>query len=64
MFERLGFDIVKAFHFLYRLSVKKKGMPSYELANEFSLSQKTCWAFRNKVQFAMKTQRIFLYKTE
>ena len=55
MFENIGFDLVKAFHILYRLSVKKKGMSSYELANEFTLSQKTCWKFRNKVQYVMKS---------
>ena len=59
MFERIDFDLVKAFHFLYRLSVKKKGMSSYELSNELSLTQKTCWKFRNKVQFAMKSSENF-----
>jgi len=54
-FENLGFDILLAFHILYRLSVKKKGMSSYELSKEYSLSQKTCFNFRNKVQMIMKS---------
>lgn len=56
-FENLEFDILLAFHMLYRLSVKKKGMSSYELSNEFDVSQKTCWNFRKKIQNVMQSSK-------
>ena len=59
LFEHIGFDILRAFHILYSLSVRKKGISSYEIESEFSISQKTCWKFRNKVQSVMKSS--FLY---
>jgi len=55
MFDRIGFELLRAFHILYAMSVRKKGISSYEIENEFSISQKTCWAFRNMVQTAMKS---------
>lgn len=59
-FERLGFDLLRAFHILYALSVRKKGISSYEIETEFSISQKTCWRFRNKVQTSMKSSGLHL----
>jgi len=55
MFDRLGFELIRAFHILYAMSVRKKGISSYEIENEFSISQETCWKFRNKVQTVMKS---------
>lgn len=58
MFERLEFDILRAFHIIYAMSVRKKGISSYEIENEFSISQETCWKFRNKVQGVMKSSEL------
>jgi len=55
MFDRIGFELLRAFHVLYAMSVRKKGISSYEIENEFSISQKTCWEFRKTVQTAMKS---------
>jgi hypothetical protein len=54
-FERIAFGLLRAFHILYALSVRKKGISSYEIESEYSISQDTCWAFRNKVQRTMKS---------
>mgnify|MGYP003610978991 FL=1 len=48
MFEKLKFPILIAFHIIFKISTKKKGMSSMELSNEFELRQKTCWAFKQK----------------
>lgn len=58
MFERIRFDILRAFHILYVLSIRKKGISSYEIESEFSISQETCWKFRNKVQKIMKSSEL------
>ncbi|MEJ7739450.1 MAG: IS1595 family transposase [Chitinophagaceae bacterium] len=39
----------------YRISVAKKAMSSNELSRELSLRQKTCWAFKRKVQESMSS---------
>lgn len=55
MFEKLKFSILIAFHIVFKISTKKKGMSSLELSNEFELRQMTCWAFKQKLQQAMKS---------
>ncbi len=55
MFEKLKFSILVAFHIVFKISTKKKGMSSLELSSEFELRQKTCWLFKQKVQEAMKS---------
>lgn len=55
LFHKLKFPIRKAFHILFRISTKKKGMSTIELANEFDLRQKTCWLFKSKIQDAMRS---------
>lgn len=55
MFEKLKFSILIAFHIAFKISTKKKGMSSLELSNEFELRQKTCWAFKQKLQEVMKS---------
>ncbi|MCR6641166.1 MAG: IS1595 family transposase [Sporocytophaga sp.] len=55
LFHKIKFPILKAFHILFRISTKKKGMSTVELANEFGLQQKTCWLFKAKIQEAMKS---------
>jgi hypothetical protein len=53
MFEKIKFSLLIAFHIAFKISTKKKGMSSLELSSEFELSQKTCWAFKSKVQQEM-----------
>jgi hypothetical protein len=55
MFEKLKFSILIAFHIIFKVSTKKKGMSSMELSNEFELRQMTCWAFKQKLQQVMKS---------
>lgn len=55
MFEKLKFSILIAFHIVFKISTKKKGMSSIELSNEFELRQMTCWAFKQKLQEVMKS---------
>lgn len=62
LFHKVKFSMLKAFHICYRLSVKKKGMSTAELAKEFSLQQKTCWLFKRKIQEAMKSSGVHLLK--
>jgi hypothetical protein len=53
LFEKLKFSILIAFHIIFKISTKKKGMSSLELSKEFELRQKTCWSFKLKIQRAM-----------
>jgi hypothetical protein len=53
MFDKVKFSLLIAFHIIFKVSTKKKGMSSIELGNEFELRQKTCWEFKWKVQQAM-----------
>ena len=41
MFEKLKFPILIAFHIIFKIGTKKKGMSSLELSHEFELRQKT-----------------------
>ena len=55
MFEKLKFSILIAFHIVFKISTKKKGMSSLELSNEFELRQMTCRTFKQKLQQVMKS---------
>ena len=55
LFHKLKFDIRKAFGMLYEIATSKKGANSIWPAERFGLNQKTTWAFRQKVQPAMKS---------
>lgn len=55
MFEKIKFPILIAFHIVFKISTKKKGMSTLELSHEFELRQKTCWAFKLKIQKAMSS---------
>ena len=57
MFDKVKFSLVLAFHIAFKISTKKKGMSSSELSNEFELRQKTCWAFKWKIQQAMQSSQ-------
>ena len=53
MLDKVKFSLLKAFHIVFKIGTKKKGMSSTELGNEFGLRQKTCWEFKWKIQQAM-----------
>ena len=50
MFDKVKFSLLIAFHIVFKISTKKKGMSSMELSQEFGVRQPTCWAFRWKIQ--------------
>jgi hypothetical protein len=56
-FDKIKFSLLLAFHIVFKISTKKKGMSSLELSEEFSLRQKTCWEFKWKIQQAMASSR-------
>lgn len=55
MFNKIKFPILYAFHIAFKISTKKKGMSSTELAEEYGMRQKTCWDFKRKIQQAMQS---------
>jgi hypothetical protein len=57
MFDKVKFSILIAFHIIFKISTKKKGMSTMELSNEFELRQPTCWAFKWKIQQAMRSSK-------
>lgn len=54
IFHGIKMPILKAFHMVFRLTDKKKGMSTMELGSEVGVQQKTAWLFKRKVQVAMK----------
>lgn len=59
MFDKLKFPLLIAFHIAFKISTKKKGMSSLELSEEYELRQKTCWAFKWKIQQAMRSSLLY-----
>jgi hypothetical protein len=57
MFDKLKFSLLIAFHIVFKISTKKKGLSSLELSEEFELRQKTCREFKWKIQQAMTGSR-------
>lgn len=57
MFDKVKFSLLLAFHIAFKISTKVKGMSSLELSKEFELRQMTCWAFKWKIQQAMKSSQ-------
>ena len=58
MFDKCKFSLLIAFHIVFKISSKKKGMSSLELSHEFELRQPTCWEFKWKIQQAMQSSNI------
>lgn len=54
-FDKVKFPLLIAFHILFKVCVRKKGLSTLELSREFGLRQKTCWAFKWKIQQAMRS---------
>lgn len=59
MFDKVKFSLLLAFHIAFKISTKVKGMSSLELSKEFELRQMTCWAFKWKIQQAMKSSQTY-----
>ena len=57
MFDKVKFSLLIAFHIVFKICTKKKGMSSMELSQEFELRQPTCWAFKWKIQQAMQSSK-------
>ena len=55
MFDKVKFSLLVAFHIVFKIVTKKKGMSTLELSREFDLRQKTCWGFKWKIQQAMQS---------
>ena len=58
MFDKCKFSLLIAFHIVFKISSKKKGMSSLELSHEFELRQPTCWEFKWKIQQAMQSSKL------
>lgn len=56
-FDKCKFSLLVAFHIIFKLSTRKKGMSTLELSQEFGLRQKTCWDFKWKLQKAMRSSK-------
>lgn len=50
VFHDMKMPILKAFHLIFRIGSKKKGMSTVELGNEVGVQQKTAWLFKRKIQ--------------
>lgn len=57
VFHGIKMPILKAFHMVFRLTAKKKGMSTIELGSEVGVQQKTAWLFKRKVQAVMKKDK-------
>lgn len=55
LFHKCKLGLLRAFEMGFRISVKKKGMSSCELAKEFGCSQMSAWLLKAKYQNAMKS---------
>jgi transposase-like protein len=54
VFHAIKMPLLKAFHMVFRLTAKKKGMSTVELGTEVGVQQMTAWLFKRKVQSIMK----------
>jgi hypothetical protein len=59
MFDKCKFSLLTAFHLVFKIATKKKGMSSQELSKEFELRQMTCWEFKWKIQQAMQSTNAY-----
>lgn len=55
IFHKCKMDLLKVFEMAYRITVKKKGMSTCELAKEFGCQQKSAWLLKSKLQHTMKS---------
>lgn len=59
MFDKVKFSLHLAFHIIFKISTRKKGLSTLELSREFGLRQVTCWKFKRKIQQAMSSSGSF-----
>lgn len=64
MFDKVKFSLHLAFHILFKVSARKKGISTLELEREFGLRQKTCWHFKWKIQQAMRSSGSYKLEKE
>ncbi len=57
VFHGMKMPILKAFHIVFRITAKKKGMSTIELGAEVGVQQKTAWLLKRKVQAIMKDKK-------
>gem|GEM_PF-4202925 len=57
-FDKYKFSLLITSRIVFKISTKIKGMSWRELSNEFDLRQKTCWAFKRKIQKCMSSSKI------
>lgn len=57
LFHKCKLGMLKAFEIAFRVSARKKGMSSCELAREFGCRQRSAWLWKAKIQEAMKSSR-------
>lgn len=63
LFHKIKIPLLKVFGMCFRIAVRKKGMSTIELANEFDVNQKSSWLFKRKSQEAMKSSGKHLLDT-
>lgn len=63
VFHKIKIPLLKAFGMCFRIAVRKKGMSTVELANEFAINQKSSWLFKRKAQESMKSSGNHLLDT-
>ena len=59
MFDKIKFSMLTCFHIIFKITTKIKGMSALEISHEFETRVMTCWAFKWKVQQAMKSSKGF-----
>lgn len=64
LFHKCKLGLLRAFEMAFRLSVKKKGMSSCELAKEFGCCQMSAWLLKAKYQNAMKSSDKYLLENK
>ena len=60
LFHKIKIPLLKAFGIMFRITVRKKGMSTVELAKEYDINQKSSWLFKRKAQEAMKSSGVHL----
>jgi hypothetical protein len=58
VFHGMKMPVLKAFHIIFRVTTKKKGMSTVELGTEVHVQQKTAWLFKRKIQSVMKDKSL------
>lgn len=56
IFHDMKMPILKAFHLMFRISSKTKGMSTVELGHEVGVEQKTAWLFKRKIQQTLQDE--------